>query len=135
MTGQPKILVIEDDTPVAMLAVFMLTRAGCDVLVAHTGVKGLNLASESRFDLIALDLNLPDISGFEICRELKQRHISRNTPVIIISGCSCEHDVLHGLELGAADYITKPFNPSDFVRRVLAHTEFETNLVERQKQQ
>jgi len=83
-TGKPRILIVEDDTPLAMTMVHVLSRAGCDVLVASTGKKGLELAQENKFDLITLDMDLSDINGFKICRELKQRHLSRHTPVIFV---------------------------------------------------
>ena len=79
------------------------------------------LASEKKFDLITLDLDLSDINGFEICSELKQRHFSRHTPIVFVSDHATIEDQQHGLELGAADYITKPFDASDFVSRILSH--------------
>lgn len=116
-----KILIVEDETAVAMMMVSLLTRAGCDVSVAYTGEKGMALASEKKFDLITLDLDLSDINGFEICSELKQRHFSRHTPIVFVSDHATIEDQQHGLELGAADYITKPFDASDFVSRILSH--------------
>jgi DNA-binding response OmpR family regulator len=121
MKGKRKILVVEDDTAAAMMMVHVLSRAGCDVVVAATGKEGMGLAQESEFDLIALDIDLPDINGFQICGELKQRHLSRHTPVVFISDHTTIEDQQHGLELGAADYITKPLDPSDFVQRILIH--------------
>ena len=122
MTGKLKILIIENDTPAAMMMVHVLSRAGCDALVVPTGKRGMELAQENKFDLIALNVDLPGISGFEICSELKQRHLSRHTPIIFISGRLCEEDRQHGLELGAVDYIIKPFDAADFVSRILAHS-------------
>jgi DNA-binding response OmpR family regulator len=116
-----KILIVEDDTPLAMMMASLLTRAGCDVQGAHTGEKAMRLAQESKFDLITLDIDLPDMSGFEICRELKQRHLSRHTPIVLISGRLCEEDRQRGLEFGAVDYIEKPFSSLDFASRVLSH--------------
>ena len=81
----------------------------------------MELAQENKFDLITLDVNLPDANGFEICSELKQRHISRHTPIIFISARQEKEDLQKGLELGAADYITKPFDPAGFVPRLLSH--------------
>jgi DNA-binding response OmpR family regulator len=121
MSIKARILIVEDETPVAMMMVHVLSRAGCDVLVATTGEKGKELAQENEFDLIMLDVDLPDISGFEICSELKQRHSSRHASIVIISGRPSEKDCQHVLELDAADYITKPFDPTDFVRRILSH--------------
>ena len=120
MPFKAKILIIEDDTPVAMMMVHVLSRAGCDALVANTGEKGMELARENKFDLITLDVDLPDISGFEICSELKQRHLSCHTPVVFISGRLCEKDRQRAFDLGAVDYITKPFDTLDFVSRILS---------------
>jgi DNA-binding response OmpR family regulator len=120
MSFKAKILIIEDDTPVAMMMVHVLSRAGCDALVANTGEKGMELARENKFDLITLDVDLPDISGFEICSELKQRHLSCHTPVVFISGRLCEKDRQRAFDLGAVDYITKPFDTLDFVSRILS---------------
>jgi DNA-binding response OmpR family regulator len=119
MKGSGKILVVEDDVHQAVLMVRMLSQAGCNVMAVHTGKKGMELALENQFDLIALDVCLPDLDGFEICKELKQRHISRQTPIVFVSGNCDEEKMQHGLKLGAVDYITKPF-PFDFVRRMLA---------------
>jgi DNA-binding response OmpR family regulator len=121
MTDKAKILIVEDDTPLAMMMVHVLMRAGCDVLVANTGKRGMELAQQNKFDLITLDVDLPDISGFEICRELKQRHLSCHTPIVFISGRPCEENRQHGLELGAVDYIAKPFDALGFASRLLSH--------------
>jgi len=121
MTPKARILVVEDDTPLAMMMVQVLSRAGCDVLVAHTGEKGMKLAQENKFDLITLDVDLPDINGFEVCSQLKHRHHSRHTPIVFISGRPHEEDVQRGLELGAVDYITKPFDAMHFASRLLSH--------------
>ncbi len=119
MNIKPKILIVEDDTPVAMMMTYLLTRAGCEVSVAHTGKGGMQLAQENKFSLIALDIDLPDINGLEVCKELKQRHFSRHTPIVFMSGRPLNEDVRHGLEVGAVDYITKPFGADDFVRRII----------------
>jgi len=116
-----KILIVEDDTPVAMMILYLLTRAGCETEVATTGKKAMRLVEEGIFDLITLDVDLPDTSGFEICRELKQRHHSRHIPIVFVSGRFCLEDQQHGLELGAVDYIEKPFGAADFASRLLSH--------------
>jgi DNA-binding response OmpR family regulator len=121
MKGKAKILIVEDDTPLAMLMVHVLSDAGCDVKAAHTGKKGMELAQENQFDLITLDVNLPDTSGFDICSELKERHISRHTPIIFISAQTGEQDLRKGFALGAADYIPKPFDPNALAPRLLSH--------------
>ncbi len=115
-----RVLIVEDDTPLAMMMVHVLSRAGCDVQVASTGKTGVELAQQNKFDLITLDIDLPGISGLEICRELKQRHLTRHTPVVFVTGRLGEQDVRRGLELGAVDYITKPFGV-EFAPRLLSH--------------
>ena len=118
MKDKVKILVVEDEMPVALMMVFLLTRVGYDVTTATNGKKGIELASRTRFDVITLDMDLPDIKGFEVCNELKQRHISRNTPIVFVTGQPLEGNRQRALELGAADYIEKPFEASDFVFRI-----------------
>lgn len=125
MISKPKILLVEDDTPLAMMVVHVLTRADCDVLVANTGKKGMELAHENKFSLIVLDMDLPDGSGLEICDELKQRHLTRLTPIILVCARQNEEDRRRGFELGAVDYIAKPFDGPDFATRILSHVESE----------
>jgi putative two-component system response regulator len=127
MSAKTKILIVEDETPLAMMMVHELSRAGCDVLVVLTGKRGMELAQENKFDLIVLDVDLPGISEFEICSELKQRHFSRHTPIVFISARSCEEDRRRSLELDVVDYITKPFDPSNFVQRILSHAHAKSN--------
>jgi DNA-binding response OmpR family regulator len=120
-----KILLVENDIPLAMMMVHVLSQAGSDVTVANTGKKGIELASENKFDLVVLAADLPDVSGYSIVRELKQRHLSRQTPIVFVASQSSEEDRRHSLELGALDYITKPFEARDFLSRILAHIETE----------
>lgn len=101
--------------------VHLLSQEGCDVSVARTGELGMELAQESKFDLITLDADLPDINGLEVCRKLKRRHHSRHTPVVFVSTCCCEQDVQRGLEAGAVDYIAKPFDTLGFTTRLLSY--------------
>lgn len=121
MSRKTKILVVEDELSLACLMIAALTQAGCEVEAACTGKKAMKIAAENRFDLIALDIKLPDTSGFEICSELKQRHISRNTPIIFVSGSHSPEDMAEGMKRGAVDYITKPFEITDFVYRIVFH--------------
>lgn len=118
MSQKVKILIVEDDTPVAMMMTFLLTRAGCDTEVATTGEEALHMVQAENFDLITLDVDLPDISGFEICHRLRENPFFQ-TPIVFISGRPLERDIRQGLELGAADYITKPFG-EEFAPRLLA---------------
>jgi putative two-component system response regulator len=122
-----KILIVENDMPIALLMVNLLSRAGCDVELARTGKAGIAFAQESKFDLITLEVDLPDISGFGICSDLKQRHYSRHTPVVFISARSSLEDQQHGLDVGAADYITKPFETFELAPRLLSHIKSTSN--------
>ncbi|MDE3067897.1 MAG: response regulator [Verrucomicrobiota bacterium] len=132
MSGKPKILVVEDETPVSMMMMFLLTRAGYETEVASTGKEALQKTEENDFDLLTLDVDLPDISGFEVCRRLKNNPVWRDTPVVFVSGRLHEQDRKRGIALGAADHITKPFDADDFVARIRPHvkTGGEVNLLE-----
>ena len=113
-----RILIVEDQMPVAMMMTFLLARAGCETEVVTTGAKAIRMAQEGDFDLITLDVDLPDTSGYEICRYFKENPFLSDTPIVFVSGRPCEQDVQRGLELGAADYIEKPFEINDFVFRI-----------------
>lgn len=119
-TEKVRILIVEDDVPLAQMLVFLLARAGCEAQAIHTGRAGMQLAQELRFDLIVLDIDLPDVTGFDVCKELKQRHFTCKTPIVFISGRLLEEDVQRGFKLGAVDYITKPFGV-EFASRLLSH--------------
>jgi len=119
--AKPRILIVEDDTPVAMMIAYLLTRAQCEVAFAYTAKKGMQLAEEGNFDLITLDVDLPDGNGFKLCSRLKENLRLRDTPVVFISARSCLEDQQHGLDVGAADYITKPFETFEFAPRILSH--------------
>jgi two-component system catabolic regulation response regulator CreB len=116
-----RVLIIENDTPLAMMMVFVLTRAGCNVDAVHTAKKGLALARKQSFDLIALNIKLPDAGGLEVCSELQTRHITRKTPVIFISNSFSSEDMAEGKRLGAVDYVTKPVGMTDLIYRVVFH--------------
>jgi DNA-binding response OmpR family regulator len=79
----------------------------------------MKIAAENRFDLITLDIKLPDATGFEICSKLRLRHISRNTPIIFVSGSHSPEDMAEGKKLGAVDYIAKPFEITEFVDKIV----------------
>lgn len=112
---------IEDQPEVRSLLMIALTRAGCEVATAQTGVEGLQLAENGRFDLITLDVDLPETDGFEICSRLKNHADLRHTPVVFVTGRFAEEDVRRGREVGAADYITKPFDLLSFISRLFSH--------------
>jgi putative two-component system response regulator len=126
MKGKRKILVIENDMPFALLVVELL-HAECDVEVATTAKRGMQLAEAGNFDLITLDVDLPDDNGFKICSRLKQDPHLCDTPIVFVSGRSCLEDQQHGLDVGAADYITKPFEICEFVTRLLSHIKAKTD--------
>lgn len=122
MNGRPKILIVEDESQVAMLIRILLYRAGCETEIAINVSEALKLAQEKVFDLITLDIGLPgETDGFTFCRQLKQNPRSKEVPIVIISGQGTLEDQQHGLDAGAVDYIVKPFDGSDFAPRLLAH--------------
>ena len=112
-----RILIVEDETSIANALAFNLKQDGFDTLTAPTGERGLELARSFQPDLILLDLMLPGISGLELCRHLRRE---RDVPIIMITARSSELDKVLGLELGADDYITKPFSVREFRSRVKA---------------
>jgi DNA-binding response OmpR family regulator len=118
-----KVLVVETEMPAAMRMVSLLTQVGFEVQVATRGRKGMEIAQEQKFDLILLEADLPDISAFKICAELKQRHISYRTPVIFLADPHGDRYRGQVLEAGAADLIEKPFRADDFISRVLSQLE------------
>jgi DNA-binding response OmpR family regulator len=113
-----EILVIEDEPQLAQLVEMHLCDAGCRVDVALTGTNGLAKANKRRFDLMVLDLMLPDMDGLDVCRELRMKR--DYTPILILTARSGEVDRVLGLELGADDYLTKPFSVRELVARVKA---------------
>lgn len=113
-----KILIVEDESAIAELEKDYLELSGFDVEVANDGEVGLNQSLTEDYDLIILDLMLPGVDGFEICRQVREE---KNTPIIMVSAKKDDIDKIRGLGLGADDYMTKPFSPSELVARVKAH--------------
>ena len=113
-----KILIVEDEVAIAELEKDYLELSGFDVVMQHTGDAGLKAALNEDFNLIILDLMLPNVDGFEICKKVREK---KNTPIIMVSAKKEDIDKLRGLGLGADDYMTKPFSPSELVARVKAH--------------
>ena len=113
-----RILIIEDEEPIADLEKDYLELSGFEVAIENRGDTGLERALKEEFDLFILDLMLPEVDGFEICREIRDR---KNTPIIMVSAKKDDIDKIRGLGLGADDYMTKPFSPSEMVARVKAH--------------
>ena len=114
-----KLLVVEDEKNIVDILAFNLKREGYEVVTAMDGAAGLALALEEDPDLILLDLMLPKMDGFEVCRRLREQ--GRTTPVIMLTAREEETDKVLGLELGADDYITKPFSMRELLARVKAN--------------
>ena len=113
-----KILIIEDEESIAELEKDYLELSGFEVQIENSGDTGLKVALEKDFVLILLDLMLPEVDGFEICKQVREK---KNTPILMVSAKKDDIDKIRGLGLGADDYITKPFSPSEMVARVKAH--------------
>lgn len=113
-----KILIIEDETEIAELEKDYLEINGFEVFIEHKGDAGLQRALLESFDLVILDLMLPNMDGFEICKKIREQ---QNIPIIMVSAKKDDIDKIRGLGLGADDYMTKPFSPSELVARVKAH--------------
>jgi len=113
-----KILVVEDDEAIMLGLEENLKYAGYQVLTAKEGVSALRLALESNPDLILLDIMLPGKSGYEVCRELRSK--GKNMPIVMLTARGDEFDKLHGFEIGADDYVTKPFSINELLARIKA---------------
>lgn len=113
-----KILIVEDEVSIAELERDYLELSGFEVEIETDGVVGLERALKEDFNMYILDLMLPGVDGFEICRQIRE---PKNTPILMVSAKKDDIDKIRGLGLGADDYITKPFSPSELVARVKAH--------------
>lgn len=112
------ILVVEDEEDILDLVSFNLTQAGYRVLSARDGLRGLDLARSEQPDLIVLDLMLPGMAGKEVCRSLRAKESTSKIPVVMLTALAGETDRVVGFEIGADDYLTKPFSPRELVLRV-----------------
>jgi two-component system, OmpR family, alkaline phosphatase synthesis response regulator PhoP len=119
-SAQPQVLVIEDESDIRELLKFNLEREGYATTVAASGEEGLKLAQQIGVNLVILDLMLPGIDGFEVCRALKSDPRTRHIPVVMLTAKGSESDIVAGLELGADDFIPKPFSPRELIARVRA---------------
>ena len=113
-----KILIVEDEEAIADLEKDYLELSGFDVEIENDGTSGLERALSEEFDMYILYLMLPGTDGFEICKKIREK---KNTPILMVSAKKDDIDKIRGLGLGADDYITKPFSPSELVARVKAH--------------
>jgi DNA-binding response OmpR family regulator len=111
-------LIVEDEVAIAELEKDYLELSGFEVEVANDGKTGLERALHEDFDLFILDLMLPEVDGFEICKQIREY---KNIPILMVSAKKDDIDKIRGLGLGADDYVTKPFSPSELVARVKAH--------------
>jgi len=118
--GKRKVLIIEDDRDIVEMLEYHLQEAGYETVSALNGQDGIAMATKQQPDLIILDIMLPIVDGFEVCRTLKQDDTVTHVPIIILSAKSQETDKVIGLELGADDYVTKPFSPRELIARTKA---------------
>jgi len=118
MSEMGKILIVEDEESILIPLEDNLRLEGYEVSIAKDGLQGLSMAREHSYDLIILDIMLPKMNGFEVCRQLRQSRVT--TPILVLTAKSQEIDKVLGLELGADDYVTKPFSPRELLARVKA---------------
>jgi two-component system alkaline phosphatase synthesis response regulator PhoP len=116
--SQRTILIVEDEQEIADLIRFHVEREGFGAEVVHSGKVVIDTISRISPDLILLDLMLPDVDGLEVCRQLKWQNETRDIPVVMVTAKGDESDVVAGIELGADDYVTKPFSPKVLMARV-----------------
>ncbi len=117
---KPVILVVEDETALCALLRYNLEKEGFEVLEAHDGEEALLIGEERDLDLVLLDWMLPHVSGIEVCRQLRRKRATRNTPIIMLTARGEEADRVRGLETGADDYVPKPFSMAELIARVHA---------------
>ena len=118
MSDKPTILVVEDEEDLRDIVIYNLEREGYKTVGVESGEEGLELAISLRPDLVLLDLMLPGMNGMDVCRKIKQDSSTQSIPIIIVSAKGEEADIVSGLELGADDYLTKPFSPRILLARV-----------------
>lgn len=118
--AKERILVIEDDKHISKLVKYNLEKSGYDVTLVEDGEEALDILGKQSVDLIILDIMLPKMDGFEVCRSIKQNPKLKNTPIIMLTAKGEEVDRIVGLELGADDYMVKPFSPRELVLRIKA---------------
>lgn len=116
--AKPPVLIVEDEVDIAHLIEFHLKREGYTTRIAHSGADALDKLDREPPALVLLDIMMPDVDGLEVCRRMKREPNLRNIPIIMVTARGEESDIVVGLELGAEDYITKPFSPRVLVARV-----------------
>ncbi|MEM8986339.1 MAG: phosphate regulon transcriptional regulator PhoB [Pseudomonadota bacterium] len=118
--SKPLILIVEDEASLATLLEYNLTKEGFEVIVASDGEEGVLRVEEDAPDLVVLDWMLPKLSGIEVCRRIRSRSETRNTPIIMLTARTEETDRIRGLDTGADDYLSKPFSMVELVARIRA---------------
>jgi two-component system, OmpR family, alkaline phosphatase synthesis response regulator PhoP len=116
--SRPNILAVDDDVDIRELIRYNLEKEGFEVSAAESGERALDILHTARIDLILLDLMLPGMDGFELCRILKRNEETSRIPIVMLTAKGEESDIVSGLELGAEDYVTKPFSPKVLAARV-----------------
>ncbi len=131
---QYKILVVDDDKDIADLLVFNIEQAGYRAETANTGEEAVRKVRDEKPDLIVLDLMLPGISGQDVSRILKSDSETSSIPIIMLTAKSAEEDIVNGFELGADDYVTKPFSPKVLLARIKSALKRTRNSAERKEE-
>jgi DNA-binding response OmpR family regulator len=117
---QDTILLVEDDADMVNLLRYSLSKAGFALLIASDGLKGLEIARKNLPDLVVLDIMLPQMDGYAVCKAIRNSSETKTLPIIILTARAEPSQRIHGLELGADDYMTKPFSPRELILRVQA---------------
>jgi len=117
-TAKAQLLIVEDEPEIAELIEFHAERAGMRARTIHSGRLALEVLRREKPDLVILDLMLPDLDGLEVCRRMKQNEETRSIPIVMVTAKGEEADVVAGIELGAEDYVTKPFSPRVLMARL-----------------
>ncbi|MCU0587335.1 MAG: response regulator transcription factor [Syntrophobacteraceae bacterium] len=115
-----KIVIVEDDTDILQLLAYNMQASGFEVITSRDGFEGLGLVRQNLPDLVLLDLMLPGLDGFDVCKELKRNPETQNIPILMLTARGEEVDRIVGLELGADDYVVKPFSPRELILRIRA---------------
>lgn len=113
-----KIMVVDDEPEILGILKFRMSSWGYDALTAQNGKEGLRMAEEKKPDLILLDVMMPGMSGFDVLKELKSKDSTKNIPVIMITVAAAKHEVDEGIKLGAAYYLSKPYDAQELLNRI-----------------